>query len=168
MSEFLVALADFDAKKLWAELGYNGLFNFLRHELRLSKGASYTRAKAAELFRQFPAALEPIGDGRVCLSIIPIIAKVLTDENWPKTLPRFYWKSKNEALLIAASINPVKATPTRDVVMPPVTRTLSGTRPPAPRTNPATSSGAPVSPTYLLTRPEAVSSTCTALGAFPS
>jgi hypothetical protein len=48
-AEFLVALADFDRKQAWAELGYSGLFWFLHRELRLSKGAAHYRKVAAEL-----------------------------------------------------------------------------------------------------------------------
>lgn len=39
LAEFLLALADFDRQRLWAELGYTSLFWFLHRELGLSKGA---------------------------------------------------------------------------------------------------------------------------------
>jgi hypothetical protein len=35
-----VALADFDRKRLWLELGHGSLFAFLHVELALSKGAA--------------------------------------------------------------------------------------------------------------------------------
>jgi hypothetical protein len=37
LAEFLVALAVFDERRLWAELGYSSLFYYLHRELRLSK-----------------------------------------------------------------------------------------------------------------------------------
>jgi len=40
LAEFLVALADFDRKRLWLELGHGSLFAFLHVELALSKGAA--------------------------------------------------------------------------------------------------------------------------------
>ncbi len=43
MADFLVALADFDRRRLWVDLGYSGLFMFLHRELGLSKGASHYR-----------------------------------------------------------------------------------------------------------------------------
>ena len=49
MAEFLVALADFDRQRAWAELGYSGLFWFLHRELGLSKGAAHYRKVAADL-----------------------------------------------------------------------------------------------------------------------
>jgi 5-methylcytosine-specific restriction endonuclease McrA len=43
LAEFLVALADFDRKRLWMDLGYTSLFQFLRAELHLSKAAAQYR-----------------------------------------------------------------------------------------------------------------------------
>ncbi len=39
LGDFLVELATFDDRKLWVDLGYASLFDFLHRELRLSKGA---------------------------------------------------------------------------------------------------------------------------------
>ncbi|HMA17094.1 MAG TPA: hypothetical protein VKS03_01510 [Thermoanaerobaculia bacterium] len=39
MAEFLVALADFDRRRLWEPLGHAGLFPFLHRELGMSKAA---------------------------------------------------------------------------------------------------------------------------------
>ena len=54
MADFLVALADFDRRRLWLQLGHSGLFYFLHRELRLSKGAAYYRKVAAQLIQRFP------------------------------------------------------------------------------------------------------------------
>jgi hypothetical protein len=56
MADFLVALADFDRRRLWVELGYSSLFSFLHRELGLSKGAAFYRKTAAELVQRFPAS----------------------------------------------------------------------------------------------------------------
>ncbi len=42
MADFLVALADFDRRRAWVELGHNGLFMFLHRELGLSKSAVHS------------------------------------------------------------------------------------------------------------------------------
>jgi hypothetical protein len=67
LAEFLLALADFDRRRLWVDLGYSSLFYFLHRELGLSKGASCYRKAAVDLIQKVPAALEPIRDGRLCL-----------------------------------------------------------------------------------------------------
>ena len=51
MAEFLVALADFDRQRAWAELGYSGLFWFLHRKLKLSKTAAHRRKVAAGLLQ---------------------------------------------------------------------------------------------------------------------
>jgi hypothetical protein len=68
MAAFLVALADFDDRRLWLKLGYSSLFVFLHRELGLSKGASHFRRVAAELIQRFPEVVEPLRDGRLCIT----------------------------------------------------------------------------------------------------
>ena len=43
LAEFLVALADFDRKRLWADLDHASLFSFLTRDLGLSAGAATGR-----------------------------------------------------------------------------------------------------------------------------
>jgi hypothetical protein len=40
MADFLIALANFDRRRLWLQLGHSRLFYFLHRELRLSKGVA--------------------------------------------------------------------------------------------------------------------------------
>jgi hypothetical protein len=116
MAEFLVALADFDRHRLWAELGHMSLFYFLHRELRLSAGAAFYRRAAAELIQRFPEVVEPLRDGRLCLTSVAELAKVLTPENRSEVLPRFFHASKQEAKMVAAEISPRQGAPHRMVV----------------------------------------------------
>src|SRR5512138_510613 len=116
MAEFLVALADFDKRRLWAELGHTGLFPFLHRELGMSKAAAFYRQTAAELIQRFPEIIEPLRDGRLCLMVVGEVAKVITAENRGEVLPRFFHCSKMEAKQVSAAILPVQAPPRREVV----------------------------------------------------
>src|SRR5512137_2917348 len=58
-AEFLLALADFDARRGWETLGHASLWSFLVAELRLSKGAASWRNSAARLVQRFPEVIEP-------------------------------------------------------------------------------------------------------------
>jgi hypothetical protein len=116
MADFLVALADFDARRLWLELGHASLFYFLHRELGLSKGAAHYRKTAAELVQKFPEVVEPLRDGRLCITTIVELAKVLTPENQAQVLPRFFHRSKREAMEVTAELRPDPAPPKRDVV----------------------------------------------------
>ncbi|HEU4381882.1 MAG TPA: HNH endonuclease signature motif containing protein [Anaeromyxobacteraceae bacterium] len=115
MADFIVALADFDRRRLWLDLGYPGLFLFLHRELGLSKGAAHFRKVAAELVQRFPDVVEPLRDGRLCLSSVVELARVATRENLPEVLPRFFHRSCREAREVAVEISPAAVVPRREV-----------------------------------------------------
>src|SRR6266568_704831 len=116
LADFLLALAAFDRQRRWLELGHSSLFYFLHRELGLSKGAAHYRKVAAELVQRFPEVVEPLRDGRLCISSIVALAKVLTPQNRHEVLPRFFHCSKREAQAEAAAILPAEAAPHREVV----------------------------------------------------
>ena len=116
LGEFLVQLADFDRRRLWLELGHSSLFYFLHRELGLSKGAAFYRKTSAELIQRFPEIVEPLRDGRLCLTSVVELRKVLTPENRADVLPRFFQLSKQEAKAVSAALRPDEAAPHREVV----------------------------------------------------
>ena len=118
LAEFLVALANFDRRRLWVELGPASLFYYLHRELRLSKGAAQYRKVAAELIQQVPGIVEPLRRGDLCLSSVIEAAKVVTAENWQAVLPRFYGLSRREAMEVVAELQPHPAPPERMVITP--------------------------------------------------
>ena len=115
MAEFLLALAEFDGQRGWLELGYSSLFYFLHRELGLSKGAAHYRKTAAGLVRRFPEIVEPLRDGRLCITSVVEVAKVLTADNRHEVLPRFFQRSRRDARAVAAALQP-SAAPHRDVI----------------------------------------------------
>ena len=102
MADFLVALSEFDDRKAWMKLGHASLFTFLHRDLGLSKGASHFRKVAAELIQRYPEVVEPLRDGRLCITSVVELAKVITPENRAAVLPRFFHASKQEAKAVAA------------------------------------------------------------------
>jgi hypothetical protein len=116
MADFLLALADFDRRRGWEPLGRASLFAFLHFELGLSNGAAFHRMSAARLLQRFPDLVEPIRDGRLCLSTTAELAKVATDENWTGVAPRFFGLSAREAQEVVAELQPRANPPLRAVV----------------------------------------------------
>ena len=116
LADFLVALADFDKRRLWEPLGYSSLFHFLHRHLGMSKGAAHYRKTAAELIQRVPEVVEPIRAGTLCITSIIELAKVLTPENREEVLPRFLHCSRQEAKAVSAEIAPLEAAPVRTVV----------------------------------------------------
>ncbi|HSN14874.1 MAG TPA: HNH endonuclease signature motif containing protein [Anaeromyxobacteraceae bacterium] len=139
MADFLLVLADFDAKRSWEELGHTSLFHFLHRELKLSAGAAFHRKTAAELIQRFPEVADPLRDGRLCLSSVVEVAKVVTRENVAQVLPRFFHASKQEAKAVAAELAPREVLPQRVVVTAvarPAAANVTATRLPAPAAAP--------------------------------
>ena len=60
--------------------------------------------------------VEPLRDGRLCITSIVQLAKVLTPENCHDVLPKFFQRSKREAMAVAAELQPEIAAPHREVV----------------------------------------------------
>jgi hypothetical protein len=118
LAEFLLALSEFDERRLWADLEYGSLFDFLHRELRLSKGAAFYRKTAVALVQQFPEIADALREGRLCLMTVAEVARVLTPENAREVLPRFSGLSKREAKALVAELQPVRAPPLRDLVTP--------------------------------------------------
>ncbi|MGB8930565.1 MAG: HNH endonuclease, partial [Anaeromyxobacteraceae bacterium] len=116
MADFLVALADFDDRKAWMKLGHASLFTFLHRDLGLSKGASHFRKVAAELIQRYPEVVDPLRDGRLCITSVVELARVITPENRTEVLPRFFHASKQEAKAVAAEILPAEVVPRREMV----------------------------------------------------
>jgi hypothetical protein len=128
MADFLVALAAFDRERRWQELGHASLFSYLHRELGLSKSAAFYRKTAAELLQAWPEVIEPLRDGRLCLSTVGELARVITPENKDRVLPSFFHLSKREAREVAAALDPVATPPRREVVtaLRPASAALAG------------------------------------------
>ncbi|MFL5422584.1 MAG: hypothetical protein ACJ79Y_17605, partial [Myxococcales bacterium] len=66
--------------------------------------------------QRFPEIVEPLRDGRLCITTIVPLAKVLTPENRGEMLPRFFHRSKKEAMEVVATVQPATVAPPREVV----------------------------------------------------
>jgi hypothetical protein len=116
--DLLLALAEFDRLAIYRQLGFASLFDFLHREVGLSRGSAYYRQVAARLVGQFPEVAEPLRDGRLCVSNVVQLAKVMTDENRAEVMPQFFHCSKEEAKQVVAELLPAEVVPRRTVVQP--------------------------------------------------
>ena len=91
-----------------------------------------------------PEIVAPLEDGRICITSVPELAKVLTPENRDEVLPRFFHRSKDEAREVVAELKPVERAPVRDVVTAVTVPVAPATGAPAP--GPACHPGALVEP----------------------
>jgi hypothetical protein len=128
MADFLVALAEFDRGRLWVQLGFSNLFDYLHRELGLSRGSAHYRKVAAQLVQRFPEVVEPLRSGKLCITVVLELAKVITPDNRAEVLPRFFHRSKQEAKAVAVEIRPAEVVPRKEMVtaLPLVSRTPAG------------------------------------------
>jgi len=129
MADFLIALSDFDQRRAWEVLGYGNLFAFLTSELGLTPAPTYWRLEAARLLQRFPELIEPLRQGRLCLTTLGELSRVLTEENCAEVLPRFLGISSREAKEVVAELQPRPAPPMRTVIRPLSTGRSSETAP---------------------------------------
>jgi hypothetical protein len=125
MADFLVALADFDRRRLWEPLGCTSLWHDLHRELGLSKGTAHYRVVAAGLVARYPEVEAALRTGRLCITSVVELARVLTPENQAEVLPRFFHCSKREAQAVAVAICPKEVVPQRAVVTAPRVQPVS-------------------------------------------
>jgi hypothetical protein len=116
MADFLVALAAFDREGTYRALGFANVFDYLQRELGLSRGSAHYRKVAARLVAKFPEVVEPLRDGRLCITSILALAKAMTGENRAEVLPMFFHRSKQEAKELLAELRPAAVVPRREVV----------------------------------------------------
>ena len=60
--------------------------------------------------------MEPLREGKLCITSAVELAKVITPENRGEVVARFFHASKREAKAVAAELRPAEAAPHRDVV----------------------------------------------------
>ena len=116
LADLLLSLAQFDERALYRDLGFATFFDYLHRELRLSRGSAHYRQVATRLVARFPEIVEPLRDGRLCLTTVIVLARVMTEANRHEVLPRFFGFSRQEAEQVAVEIRPVEVVPRRTVV----------------------------------------------------
>ncbi len=82
----------------------------------MSRGTAFYRKTAAELVQRYPEVLEPLRDGRLCITVLHALSKAITPGNRAEVLPRFFHLSKQDAKAISAEIAPVVEVPRNAVV----------------------------------------------------
>src|SRR5512137_2097728 len=97
LADFLVTLAAFDRAGTYRHLGYATLFDHLHRELGLSRAAAHFRKVAARLVLRFPEVEAALREGKLCLTSVVELARVVTEENRCDVLRRFFHRSKQEA-----------------------------------------------------------------------
>ena len=120
LADLLLSVAEFEERGLHRALGHATLFDYLHRSLSMSKGMAHYRMVGARLIRRFPEVEGPVRDGRLCLTTVVELARVMTEANRAEVLPRFFGLSRQEARQVAVELDPVAVVPRRTIVSTPV------------------------------------------------
>ena len=100
----IAALAEVDARKLWADIGCSSLYTYCVQVLRFSEQEAYLRMEAARVIRRFPIVLEMLADGEITLTNIGLLKPHLTSENHVELLKAARGRSKREVARQVAAL----------------------------------------------------------------
>ena len=111
-ADFVAALAEMDARRLYLGQGCSSMFIYCTQILHLAEHAAFNRIEAARAARRFPIILTQLADGRVHLSAVRLLAPHLTEANHHALLTEASHKSKREIEQIVARLVPRLDVPT--------------------------------------------------------
>lgn len=105
VATLIAALAEVDARKLWADVGCSSLYTYCTQVLGFSEQEAYLRMEAARVVRQFPVVLEMLADGEITLTNVGLLKPHLTNENHIQLLAAARGKSKREVARQMAALS---------------------------------------------------------------
>lgn len=105
-ASLIAHIAEFDARRLYAQEAASSMFAYCTETLHLSEPEAGLRIRVARTSREHPAVLTMLRDGRIHLSGIALLAPVLTRANRRALLRRATYKSKRQIEEIAAEVAP--------------------------------------------------------------
>jgi hypothetical protein len=104
-------IAEVDGRRLYAREAFPSMFAYCTEALNLSEAEAYLRIAAARASREHPTILTMLGDGRLHLSGIALLARHLTADNRETLLRRATHRSKRQIEELIAEVAPQEDVP---------------------------------------------------------
>jgi len=118
----ILLIADIERGETFVEAGFSTIWDYLRRVHRQSDTMIHYRVTCARAVNRFPQVIEFLRDGRLCMTTLAELMKIMNESNCDALLAEALGKSKRDAEKIVAREKP-KAVP-KDV-----TRTVAPTFP---------------------------------------
>src|SRR6266446_6370764 len=93
-ADIVAHIAEVEERRLFARQAFPSMFAYCMDVLHLSEAEAYLRISAARASRKHPTLLAMLGDGRLHLTAIAMLAQHLTNENGNGLLERATHRSK--------------------------------------------------------------------------
>ena len=103
-AKLIAALAEVDARRLWADEGYSSLYTYCTQLLGFSEHETYLRIEAARVAHDFPLVLERLVSGDLSLTNVGLLSPYLTEENHAQLLDAARGKSRREVARQVAAL----------------------------------------------------------------
>ncbi len=103
-ARLIAALAEVDARRLWADEGCSSLYDYCTRVLRFSEQEAYLRVEVARVAQRFPVALEMLDGGELTLTNVGLLKPHLTPENHAALLEAARGRSKREVVRQVAAL----------------------------------------------------------------
>ena len=105
-SDLVAHIAEVEERKLYAREAFPSMFAYCTDVLHLSEPEAYLRIAVARASRRHPVVLIMLGDGRLHLTAIAMLAPYLTAENRDTVLERATHRTKRQVEELIAKIEP--------------------------------------------------------------
>ncbi len=105
-ADLVAHIGEVDERRLYAREAFPSMFRYCTDVLHLSEAEAGLRITVARAARKHPTILEMLGDGRLHLSGISLLAPHLTPENATAVLERAAHRTKREIEEIVAELDP--------------------------------------------------------------
>jgi hypothetical protein len=151
---FIVHLAEFDARRLYAAAGFSSTFRYCLEELHLSEDAAFNRIEAARAARAYPAIVDMLITGALSPTTARMLGRHLTQENHQRLLAAAPGKSKQQVESLLAGLFPRPDVPPSVRALP-AARSAIGVAASATTAAPAPSM--PVAETLMIQAPSSAS-----------
>lgn len=83
----LVHILEIESRRIYAELGYDGMFSYLTKCLGYSESGAYRRLQSSRVLKHVPAAAAKLEDGSLNLSQLTQVQKCLKEEAKMNAMP---------------------------------------------------------------------------------
>ena len=119
----ILLIADIELRQTFVEEGFSTIWDYLRRVHRQSDTMIHYRVSCARAVNRFPQVIEFLRDGRLCMTTLAELMKVMNESNCDALLAEALGKSKRDAEKIVAREKPK---PVPKDVMRPVESTFPG------------------------------------------
>src|SRR5215471_683507 len=102
----ILLIADMERGQTFVEAGFSTIWDYLRRVHRQSDTMIHYRVTCARAVNRFPQVIELLRDGRLCMTTLAELMKIMNESNCDALLAEAMGKSKRDAEKIVAREKP--------------------------------------------------------------